>query len=157
MSVRPALVLILIAFPLLEIALLIKAGQTIGFWPLLALLLAATVLGMIVIREQGLSMVSRVLAVIGEGRFPIESLINGYVLVIAGLLLILPGFLSDALALLLLVPPVRRAGIRRTLAALTPQPRGSPAARGPRVSRPPVIEGTYERLDVQDEKTRRTL
>jgi UPF0716 protein FxsA len=152
-SLRLALLLIFVAFPLLEIALLIKAGETIGFWPTIALLIAAAALGMVVIREQGLSMVSRMLAAMSEGRVPLEPLLDGYVLIVAGFLLIVPGFLSDAIGLLLLVPPVRRSAIRRALSALAGGSRASEGTRSGKVARPTVIEGTYERLGEHDVKT----
>jgi UPF0716 protein FxsA len=152
-SLRLALVLIFVAFPLLEIVLLIKAGETIGFWPTVAILIASAALGMIVIREQGLSMVSRMLAAMSEGRFPLEPLLDGYVLVMAGFLLIVPGFLSDAIGLLLLVPPLRRSGIRWALTGLAGRSRASEDPRAAKVARPTVIEGTYERLGEHDVKT----
>jgi UPF0716 protein FxsA len=144
-SLRLALVLVFVAFPLLEIALLIKAGETIGFWPTMTILIAAAALGFMVIREQGLSMVSRMFAALNEGRFPLEPLLDSYVLIVAGLLLIIPGLISDAIGLALLVPPLRRLGIRWTLFALIGAPQAS--SRPPKAARATVIEGTYERLD----------
>jgi len=139
---RSAVVLIFVVFPLLELALLIKAGETIGFWPTIGLLAAAAVAGFIVIRQQGLSMVGRMFATMNEGKLTFEPLLDGYALIMAGFLLIMPGFLSDALALLLVVPPLRRWGIRRALAGLSG---GSQATRTRKNER--IIETTYERLD----------
>jgi UPF0716 protein FxsA len=145
---RLAVVLIFVAFPLLELALLIKAGETLGFWPTIGLLVAAAFLGFIVIRQQGLSMVGRMFATMNEGKLTFEPLLDGYVLIMAGFLLIMPGFLSDALALLLLVPPLRKWGIRRALAGLSG---GSQATRPGKNER--VIEVTYERLNEDDDDT----
>jgi UPF0716 protein FxsA len=139
---RSAVVVIFVVFPLLELALLIKAGETIGFWPTIGLLAAAAVSGFIVIRQQGLSMVGRMFATMNEGKLTFEPLLDGYALIMAGFLLIAPGFLSDALALLLLVPPLRRWGIRRAFPGLSG---GSEGARARSNGR--VIEATYERLD----------
>jgi UPF0716 protein FxsA len=145
-SMRLPLLLIFVAFPLLELTLLIKAGETLGFWPTIGLLAAAAVLGFIVIRQQGLSMVGRMFATMNEGKLTFEPLLDGYALIMAGFLLIVPGFLSDAAGLLLLVPPVRRWGIRRALSGFVG---GSGATRTRKSER--TIEATYERLDENDE------
>lgn len=151
-SIRLAFILIFIAFPLLEIALLIKSGEMIGFWPTIAILMGSALLGMIVIREQGLSMVGRMFNAVNEGRFPLEPLLDGYVMVMAGILLIIPGLLSDAIGLLLLVPLLRRLVIRWTLTSIVKGPRPASDPRSPRMARPTVIEGTYERVDEHDVK-----
>ncbi len=126
-SFRLAFLLVFVAFPLVEIMLLIKAGELIGFWPTVSLLFAAAVLGVLVIRDQGLTMVSRVLTAVNEGKLPIEPMLDGYARVVAGSLLIVPGFLSDAIGLVLLVPPLRAWCIRRMLSGF----RGPGANRAP--------------------------
>lgn len=145
-SLRFALLLVFIAFPLLEIALLIKVGQTIGFWPTIVILIAAAVLGIVVVRQQGLSIVSRAFAVMNEGKPPIEPVFDGFVIIMAGFLLMVPGLLTDAAGLLLLIPPVRRRTIAWATSGLFAASGGSGAQAG-RETRPNmVIEGTYERL-----------
>ncbi len=101
---RGAFVLLFVALPLIEIAVLIKVGQAIGFWPTMLLLIAAAVLGSFVIRERGLSAASRAFEVMREGRIPIAPMLDSYVVIMAGLLLIIPGLVSDVIGLLLLVP-----------------------------------------------------
>jgi UPF0716 protein FxsA len=145
-SLRLALLLVFVAFPLAEIALLIRSGETIGFWPTIGLLIAAAVLGVVVIRRQGFSMVARTLNAVNEGRLPFEPLLDGYLVVMAGFLLIVPGFLSDAVGLLLLIPPLRTWCIRRAWPGYSGA--AGPGAAGPRQpSRPTVIETTWERVD----------
>jgi UPF0716 protein FxsA len=146
-SLRLALLLVFVAFPLLEIALLIKAGETIGFWPTMTLLIAAAALGFMVIREQGLSMVGRMFAALNEGRFPLEPLLDSYVLIMAGILLIVPGLISDAVGLALLVAPLRKVGIQWAVSALVGGPQAMKTGGTPKAARTIVIEGTYERLD----------
>ena len=146
-SFRLAFLLVFVAFPLVEIMLLIKAGELIGFWPTVSLLFGAAVLGVLVIRDQGLTMVSRVLTAVNDGKLPIEPMLDGYARVVAGSLLIVPGFLSDAIGLVLLVPPLRAWCIRRMLSGFW-GPGAEPRAADPRTpSRPTVIEGTFERID----------
>jgi len=154
-SFRFGLTLIFIIFPLLEIAVLIEVGGLIGFWPTVLILIGAAVLGFIVIREQGLTMVGRMMGAMNQGRFPLEPMLDSYVLTTAGFLLIMPGLISDAIGLLLLVPPLRRLAIRWALGVgpEAPHPPGEPpnareTRRGP--ARPIIIEGTYERVDDDD-------
>lgn len=154
-SLRMTLVLVFFAFPFLEIVILIKAGETIGFWPTVGLLVAAAALGFILIREQGLSMVGRMFSAMNEGRLPFEPLLDGYALIFAGFLLIFPGFLSDALALLLLVPPIRRWIIRRALSGLVPSPPGNGPGGVRKEQGKIVIEGTYERVDEDEDAPKR--
>lgn len=146
-SMRFALLLVFIAFPLLEIALLIRVGQTIGVWPTIMILIAAVVLGTVVIRQQGLSMVSRAFAAMNEGKPPIEPVFDSFVVILAGFLLLIPGLLTGAAGLLLLVSPVRRRAINWATSGLfaTSEGTGSQAKRGGRST--VIIEGTYERLD----------
>jgi UPF0716 protein FxsA len=149
-SLRLAFLLLFVAFPLLELAILIKAGETIGFWPTISLLIGAGVLGVLVIRAEGLSMVGRMLAAVNAGKLPFEPMLDGYARIIAGSLLIVPGFLSDILGLLLLVPPLRTWAIRRALSGLTGSA-GDYRPSDPRTSsRTTVIETTYERIDADD-------
>lgn len=145
-SLRFALLLVFIAFPLLEIALLIKVGQTIGFWPTIVILIAAAVLGIVVVRQQGLSMVSRAFAAMNEGKPPIEPVFDGFVVIMAGFLLMIPGLLTDSAGLLLLIPPVRKGAIAWATSGLFASSgrSGDQAGRGARPTM--VIEGTYERL-----------
>jgi UPF0716 protein FxsA len=114
---RLVLAFILIALPLLELALLIKTGQVIGFWATLAMVVGAGVIGALVLSRQSLAVVRRTREAVAEGRPPVAPVLDGAFLLLAGTLLITPGFISDVLALLLLIPPLRRGvarwGVRR--------------------------------------------
>jgi UPF0716 protein FxsA len=147
---RGAFAFVFVILPLIEIAVLIKVGEAIGFWPTMLLLIAAALLGSIVIREQGLSMVGRAFDAMREGRLPLEPMLDSYVVIVAGLLLIIPGLISDAIALLLLIAPLRRWLIRRAVGDVYDHPLVS--RRGPRVEpERPVIDATYERHDPDPE------
>ena|ERR1700674_590968 len=142
---RFAFVLLFVAFPLIEIAVLIKVGEAIGFWPTMLLLVAAAFLGAFVIREQGLSVVGRAFDAMREGRVPLAPMLDSYVVIMAGVLLIIPGLVSDALGLLLLIPPVRRWCIRRVLPGVYDHPLVAARDRRLEPREPPVIDATYER------------
>jgi UPF0716 protein FxsA len=160
--------LFFIALPFLEIALLIKSGQAFGFWPTLAMVLGAGVLGAVIWSRQGLSVARKTQQALAQGRPPVGPVLDGAFLLLAGALLIAPGFLTDVMALLLLIPSVRhrimRWGVRRLVERAHVQVRtfeagsrrepgrsspGGASAQG--VAKGPVIEGEFERLG---EKTR---
>ena len=102
------LFLIFVAVPLIEIAILIKVGQWIGFaWTLLIVVVTA-IAGTYVLHTQGLQVIRRALESISKGKAPIAPIVDGSFLMIAGALLLTPGLLTDVAGLLLLIPPVRR-------------------------------------------------
>lgn len=105
----------LLALPILDVISLIKAGAVLGFLPTLALVLAAGTLGTWLVRHQGFAVGRSVQASVAEGRLPVVAAFDGACLLVAGGLLVFPGLVSDALALALLIPPVR-ALLRRAAA-----------------------------------------
>lgn len=103
-----ALLTVFIAVPLLEIALLIKAGDSFGFWPTITLVILTAVLGTVMLRLQGVSVMMRASDALKRGRVPVESVADGVFLLVAGAFLLTPGLLTDGIGLALLVPTVRR-------------------------------------------------
>lgn len=97
----------LIVLPILEIALLIKVGQTIGLLPTLALMIGAAIAGGVLLRQQGLSVIGQLRDNVNAGRLPGRTIADAMMIGLAALFLVLPGFLSDVVALALLLPPVR--------------------------------------------------
>jgi UPF0716 protein FxsA len=106
---RFALYLILAAIPLLEIVILVQVGKSIGLWWTLGLVMAMAAGGTYVLNLQGFVMMNRVMEAMSQGKPPVGAVIDGAFLMIAGLLFITPGLLTDVLGLLLLIPPLRRA------------------------------------------------
>lgn len=106
----PIVILLLILLPLAEIQILWRVGEWIGAPAVLGLLLLGFFAGGTVIRGQGLRMAGKLRAALQAGQHPGESLLQSILVMAAGVLLIIPGFLSDLAALLLLLlPPLRRA------------------------------------------------
>ena len=97
----------LIVLPIVEIAIFIKVGQTIGLWPTLALIIGAALLGGLLLRQQGLSVLTQLRSNIDRGHMPGRTIADAMMIGVAALFLVLPGFLSDLVALVLLLPPVR--------------------------------------------------
>jgi UPF0716 protein FxsA len=109
-----ALVLAFIVAPLVELAVIIKVGGAIGVLNTLALLILLSVVGGWLVKWQGIAVLRRVQASLTAGQMPGNELIDGLLVLVAGALLLAPGFVSDALGLALLFPPVR-AVVRRIL------------------------------------------
>ncbi len=105
---RLLLLVILLGFPLLEAVVLVRLSQTLGWWVLAWVVLAACA-GVALIKEARLAMVARLAAGLAQGHFSINALTDSARTVIAGLLLIFPGVVSDLMALTLLLLPSRDA------------------------------------------------
>jgi UPF0716 protein FxsA len=101
------LVLVLIVAPLIELAVFIQVTQWIGLVNSLAVLLLVSLGGVLIVRHQGLGVIRRVRDQLRAGNLPAAELVDGLLILIAGVLLILPGFVSDFIGLLLLAPPTR--------------------------------------------------
>jgi UPF0716 protein FxsA len=106
----PLLLFVLfIVIPIAELAVLIQIGQAIGVLPTIGLLILDSVLGAALMRSQGRAAWLRFNTALAEGRVPGREVIDGALVIFGGALLLTPGFLSDFLGLLLLLPPTRAA------------------------------------------------
>jgi UPF0716 protein FxsA len=102
-----ALVLIFIVLPLAELYVLIQVGDAIGVWWTIALLLADSILGAMLLRAQGRTAWRRFNETLSAGRPPAREVLDGGLIIFGGAFLITPGFLTDIIGLLLLIPPTR--------------------------------------------------
>jgi UPF0716 protein FxsA len=96
-----------IALPLLEIAVFIAVGSAIGLLPTLGLVILAAILGGLLLRQQGLGAISRIRNNVNQGSVPGRAMFDATLLGVAAVLLMIPGFLSDIVAILLFIPAVR--------------------------------------------------
>lgn len=101
------LLLLFLAIPLIEIACFIVIGQAIGLWPTLLGVLLTAIAGGLVLRVQGMSLLNEMRATVGRGQLPARAIADAMMVGIAGLLLLTPGYFTDLLGLLLLLPPAR--------------------------------------------------
>lgn len=111
---------IFLTVPLLEIFLFLLAGELIGFWPTMSLVILTAVAATYLLRSQGFSALQRLQASLARQEFPGAELFDAACLLVAGLLLLTPGFFTDTIGLLLFLPPFRawlRVVIFRRLAA----------------------------------------
>ncbi len=99
--------LALLALPLIEIGVFIWVGGEIGVWPTLALVVAGVLVGSLLLKRQTLSTLRAAQTEARAGRVPEREIVHGAMIALAGILLILPGFVTDLFGLLLFLPPVR--------------------------------------------------
>lgn len=102
-------VIAFLSVPVIEIALFILVGGWIGLWPTLGLVVLAAVAGMSLLRSQGQSAVARLRQGVVQESDPSEQIVRGAMRLLSGMLLIVPGFLTDIVALILLIPQVQTA------------------------------------------------
>lgn len=142
----PGLILfaLLIIVPTAEIALFIEVGGLIGVWPTVALILLTAALGSMIIRIQGIAVLQRARHQVNQGISPVAEVFDGACLLLAGILLLTPGFATDIAGALLLVPPLRAVlygALRRRMTSRS-------AARQPgSPNRPPIIDVDFEEID----------
>ncbi len=144
--------------PIAEIFVLIQVGGIIGPLPTIVLIVLTAVAGAALIRHQGITTLARIQGELAQAQLPAEAVLEGACLLVAGALLMTPGFVTDSFGFALLVPPLRRLLIRSqahrvlgaTLRGSTHRTSGAPkgaAGDGLGTRRPSdghIIEGEYE-------------
>jgi UPF0716 protein FxsA len=116
------LFLLLILLPLAEILILVKIGQATALWVPFAIVIVTGIAGTALARWQGVKVLGRIREEMQAGRMPADSLIDGFLVLVAGALFVLPGVLTDIVGILLLIPQTRlvmkralQAWIRRSV------------------------------------------
>jgi UPF0716 protein FxsA len=125
----PFLLLAILSLPLIEIAVLIFVGSNIGVFPTIGLIIFTGFLGMMLLRIQGFAVLARIRAEMDRGQIPDKSMADAAMIALAGVFLIIPGFVSDIIGILLFLPPVRaliRAAIGRRVTIVRGGPRMRP-------------------------------
>ncbi len=107
----PILAILFLTVPIAELAVIITVGQNIGVFETLAALILISVVGAWLAKQQGLGVLNAVRNQLERGQVPGAELVDGLLILVAGAFLLTPGFITDAVALALLLPPVR-AGAR---------------------------------------------
>ena len=103
----PFALIIFLALPLIEIAGFVVVGSEIGALATVGLVIATTILGSVLLRIQGFGIMTRIRETMEKGGEPGRDLVHGFMVMLAGVLLFLPGFVTDAIGLVLFIPPVR--------------------------------------------------
>lgn len=98
---------LLVGLPILEVYTFIQVGQAIDVWPTIGLVLLTAMMGTALIRWQGMAVLSRAQASLARGAAPLREVFDGVCLLVAGALLLTPGFITDSIGFALILPPVR--------------------------------------------------
>ncbi len=155
--------LLLVAVPIIEIGLFIQVGGWLGLWPTLAIVILTAAIGTVLLRAQGLAALGELQRRLGAGEDPSATLAHGAMILVAGVLLLTPGFFTDAVGFLLLTPPVRAAGIRLAVRFARSRMtrvhmgvrtgagrRRGPTGPGMTGAGPDTVNGEYEVVDPED-------
>lgn len=150
---NPVIVILflLVGVPLFELYFLIEVGSEIGAIPTIFLTVFTAVLGGLLVRVQGFSTALRVRRNMEKGEIPAVEMLEGFVLLFSGLLLLFPGFFTDVIGFLCLIPPLRRGALiwflsrSGVMGPAGPVPSGAPKDGSSPETR--VIEGEYQRHD----------
>ncbi len=166
---------IFVAMPIIEIAVFIQAGELIGLWPTIGVVVLTAIIGTSLMRAQGLQTLAKAQSQMDQGEMPIGAMFDGICILVAGVLLLTPGFVTDTFGFLLLVPPLRQligakvimklvqsGNIRTNFrgATYSSGAQGGSSGRGPNGpgghggSRPrgagPIIDGDFEDVSPND-------
>jgi len=100
----PFILIIFIAMPIVEIAVILRVGSALGWLPTLGIVILTAVLGTIMLRQQGLATLNKARERLGSGEMPAQQLLEGMLLMVGGVLLLTPGFVTDAFGFACLIP-----------------------------------------------------
>ncbi|HFG1897429.1 TPA: FxsA family protein [Vibrio cholerae] len=155
----PILLFLFIAVPVIEIALFIQVGGVLGVWPTIALVLLTAIVGASLVRSQGLQTLLTVQQRLAQGQLPAQQILEGVMLAVAGVLLLTPGFFTDILGMLVLLPAPRAYFAKQLMSRVVV---GNIHAGGAGFEQPnpfhdranpngTTYEGEFERKDDQDQ------
>ncbi|EOX3120573.1 FxsA family protein [Vibrio cholerae] len=155
----PILLFLFIAVPVIEIALFIQVGGVLGVWPTIALVLLTAIVGTSLVRSQGLQTLLTVQQRLAQGQLPAQQILEGVMLAVAGVLLLTPGFFTDILGMLVLLPTPRAYLAKQLMSRVVV---GNIHASGAGFEQPnpfhdranpngTTYEGEFERKDDQDQ------
>ena len=138
------ILLLFISIPAIEIYLFIEVGDQVGAGMTVALTLLTAAIGMLLVRAQGLTVLRRAQASVERGEAPLKEALDGLALLVAGICLMIPGFFTDSIGALLLIPLVREAiGVALLAKALV-------VRAGPGRYHGSAVDGEYEDITPQD-------
>lgn len=149
----PILFFIFILTPIIEISLFIKLGGYLGLVPTIALVFLTAIVGVTLLRIQGMATLLRAKTRMAEGRMPAQEMAEGILLAVAGAFLLTPGFFTDTVGFILLFPPARRGVYAFLKSRMTIQGVNMNAG-GPRSTGEHTFEGEFSRDDKTDSQSK---
>lgn len=117
--------LLFFIIPLIEIYFLVQVGEQIGAWMTILLVIITAVIGVTLLREQGMRTLMKANQAMQTGKMPAQEMFDGFILAAVGILLVTPGFFTDAIGFLLLIPMIRKALLQMLLRNMVIQTQGS--------------------------------
>jgi UPF0716 protein FxsA len=142
----PKLLLLFILVPVAELYLFLTLGAKIGIWNTLGIIVLTAILGASLTRSQGARTLAKFRQATAEGRLPHREALDGILILLAGAVLLTPGFLTDTVGFLLLVPPIRTVVRGRLADYLKSRSSVLPPSRGPQVP-PPASRENGDGID----------
>lgn len=148
---------LLIGVPLIEIFLFVEVGGLIGTWPTIALVVVTAIVGSIMLRAQGARVLQRAQEKLNRGEPPVTDMLDGIGLLLAGMLLLTPGFMTDTIGFAMLLPPVRQWLAGRIWAHMKARGQvhmqGGPTGGPTSDRRDNVIDGEFSTVDPESDAT----
>jgi len=144
------LLLLFIVIPIIEIYLLLAVGQQIGALSTIGLIILTAIIGAAMLRKQSIAALQRFQNQLQQGEMPAQALLEGLILLVGGLLLLTPGFFTDAVGFICLIPWTRQwlaLYFSRRVQMAAMHPHTSPHQQNPRSNshQPSTLEGEYKR------------
>ncbi|WP_394127461.1 FxsA family protein [Vibrio hepatarius] len=153
----PILLLLFIFVPIIEIGLFIQVGGFLGLWPTIALVLITAFVGASLVRSQGLQTLMSVQNRLQQGELPAQQIFEGVMLAVAGVLLLTPGFMTDALGMLVLLPAPRAMIAKYLMGKMVVKSMGSNgfhgSFQGDQFGQSPFEQDPFHRDDSQQGST----
>ena len=149
--------LFFIVIPLLEVMLFITIGKYIGLWNTIIIIIITGIIGAILVKSQGITILNKALEEIKSNKIPILSIFEGIAILIAGAFLLTPGFLTDTLGCILLIPKTRNliiSYITTHLKKRTVYKEKSTYYPDEEDKKNKIFEGDYEEIDDNKKKSR---
>ncbi|MFK7995633.1 MAG: FxsA family protein [Granulosicoccus sp.] len=159
----PYALFLFIAMPIIEIAVLLRVGDAFGWIPTLLIVVVTAIIGSGMLRQQGLATLNKARQRMDSGEMPAQQLLEGILIMIGGVLLLTPGFVTDAFGFACLIPLTRQwlagklsaravVGFSNANQGVGPEPRAKSGAQaqpggGYRPHSGDIIDGDFKRLD----------
>jgi UPF0716 protein FxsA len=143
----PVVAALFIGVPLIEIYLFIKLGGLIGALPTVVLVIVTALIGVSLLRAQGFSTMAKFQQEVATGQLPATTMLEGVALIFGGALLLTPGFLTDTIGFLCLIPFTRQAIIAWVIKNMRVTSSGFYRAGRAKPNDPNVIEGEFRKSD----------
>ena len=144
------IVSLLVVAPLVELWFIVQVGREVGLIPTIALLIVVSAVGTTLVKREGLRVWREFMSAVRAGREPTSEIVQGACILAAGVLMLAPGFISDVVGILLLLPPVRalvvRVAVRRSRSGTTVI---RATYSGPRVDPHGTLPGSGDIIDVE--------